>query len=256
METSSQVIEKLRKLLRLSESANEHESALALQRAQELALKHKIELASIAKHDEPASASEGPVGRQARTYRRKAMSQRYITPIISRYFNVKLVYGSGSGHKKVWYIGTRSDIEFAKYVYDFLDLEYKRLFLRACDENGWDTVSVSTRTNYYYGLYQGLNKKLHDAKQQAEENSIRSVAMSSGQSNADVANKYALAIRKNELAVQHAVRQFFPHLRSSSGGGINIRHSDAVSVGNRDGARINISRPLGASGGRNGGLLQ
>ena len=248
MDTSSQVIEKLRKLLRLSESANEHESALALQHAQEIALLHKIELASIAKHDEPA-ASEGPVGRQARTYRRKAMSQRYIVPIISRYFNVKLIYGSGSGHKKVWYIGTRSDIEFAKYVYDFLDLEYKRLFLRACDENGWETVSVSTRTNYYYGLYQGLNKKLNDAKQRVEETSIATVAMRTGQSNVEVANKYALAIHKNELAVQHAVKAFFPNARSS-GGGVNIRHNDAVSVGNRDGARINISRPIGAGGGR------
>jgi hypothetical protein len=249
METSSGVIEKLRKLLRLSESANEHESALALQRAQELALRHKIELASIAKHDEPASASEGPVGRQARVYRRKAMSQRYIVPIISYHFNVKLIYGSGSGHKKVWYIGTRSDIEFAKYVYDFLDLEYKRLFLKACGENGWDTVSVSTRTNYYFGLYQGLNKKLNDAKQQSEETSIAAVAMQTGQSNMDVANKYALAIRKNELAVQHAVKVFFPRLRSSGGGGVSIRHSDAVSVGQRDGRNINISRPLGGGNG-------
>jgi hypothetical protein len=248
MDTSSQVIEKLRKLLRLSESANEHESALALQRAQEIALMHKIELASIAKNDEPAD-NGGPVGRQARTYRRKAMSQRYIVPIISHYFNVKLIYGSASDHKKIWYIGTRSDIEFAKYVYDFLDLEYKRLFLRACDENGWETVSVSTRTNYYFGLYQGLNKKLNEAKQRVEETSIASVAMRTGQSNADVANKYALAIHKNELAVQQAVKAFFPNARMSSGG-VSIRHNDAVSVGNRDGARINISRPLGGHGGQ------
>ena len=243
-DAQAKTLEKLRKLLRLSESANEHEAALALARAQELAIKHRIELATVNAYTETPTNDER-IGRMARTYPRRSLARNYISWIIEKHFNVQIVY---SGPKKVWMIGTRSDVDFARYVWDFLEIEFKRLFNVAADYNGWMGNDRRARTSYYYGLYQGLSKKLNDEKLTAEREAISETSRESSRTIGEVANAYALAIRKNELAVKSAVKVFFPRLRRSSSR-ISIGSNDAMNAGQRDGARINLNRPIAGHNG-------
>jgi hypothetical protein len=242
--TEPEVIEKLQKLLRLAESANEHESALALERAQELAIRHRIELASVqAWGDERAEAD--PIGRLGRTHHKRSMAHRYVGWIVRGHFNVDLIYSG----KTVYFIGSKSDIDFAKYVWDFLELEFRRLFNAYCVENRRPTGDRRARSSYYYGLYAGLSKKLESAKRQATADALASVAHNTGQTNENVAGAYALAIRKNELAVKAAVKQFFPHIRTTKTR-ISVGNFGAMGAGERDGARINLSRPLNGGNGQ------
>lgn len=238
-----EIITKLQKLLRLSESANEHESALALSRAQELAIRHGVELASVkAWSDERDNGDTSPIGRQARIHHKRSMAHRYIGWIVRGHFGVDLVYSG----RTVYFIGSKNDIDFAKYVWDFLELEFRRLFNVYCDENRLPSNDRRARASYYYGLYSGLSGKLKAEKERQTQSAVASVAMQTGKTSADVGNAYALAIRKNEIAVQSAVKSFFPRLRHSTSR-VSVGNYGAMDAGKRDGARISVSRPLGGS---------
>lgn len=242
--SENDIITKLQKLLRLSESANEHESALALARAQELAIRHGVELASVkAWSDERDNVDTSPIGRQARTHHKRSMAHRYIGWIVRGHFGVDLVYSG----RTVWFIGSKSDIDFARYVWDFLELEFRRLFNQYCEHERLPSNDRRARASYYYGLYSGLNEKLRSEKARQTESAVASVAMQTGKTSADVGQSYALAIRKNEIAVQNAVKAFFPRLRHSTTR-VSIGNSGAMSAGQRDGARISVSRPIGGNG--------
>ena len=215
MQTPQQVIEKLQKLLRLSESANRHEAELAMARAQEIAVKYKIELASVSKHDQPGESFE------RRDIERKAtFQQKFIDWIVRKHFNISLVHAAGGKGRRVWYIGKPTDIAFAQYVYGFLDVEFPRLWSKHQRETG---CGQGDRVTYFYGLYQGLDAKLTEAKKRAESEGLKG--------NADLANKYALAVVRDEEGLKRAIVSFFPSLGKGSRSRINVHSTGAFEAG-------------------------
>jgi hypothetical protein len=233
MQTPNEVIEKLRKLLRLAtdKAATQGEAEAAMQKAQELALRYKIELAGIDHAERPAEEYAQDV-----QSRRKTFQAKYVEWIVRKHFNVQMVTGCDG---QLFVIGKPTDIAFSKWVMEFLEGEFPRLwtaYQRAT------SCGQGARVNYFFGVYQGLDQKLTENKQRVEGEAIVEAEMAG---RGDIAGKYQLAVVVDQKALAAAVSRFHPHLRRGGSANIRIRHESAIDAGRSAGRNININRPLG-----------
>jgi hypothetical protein len=114
----SDVIERIKKLLRLAQSANEHESRLALERAFEIAARHQVDVAGLELDEE----TERVIHEWFRVGFRITLLQRRVLGIVQAFFNVSLCRSA----ERIVFVGTGTDIAIAWYVYEFLVGEGKR----------------------------------------------------------------------------------------------------------------------------------
>lgn len=73
MTTASPIIDKVRKLLELSKSSNQHEAELAMQRAQDLLMAHNLDMAEVAASASKANQPIGPAPRSTKAHDGAAM---------------------------------------------------------------------------------------------------------------------------------------------------------------------------------------
>jgi hypothetical protein len=115
MNAADSITEKVRKLLRLAKSANQHEAELALARAMDLAARHQIDVSTLADDDEIAKL----VTRYFRCGgKRLSREWREALSIARTYFNVSTCVMCGQG--QVAFIGKATDVQIADYVTQFL----------------------------------------------------------------------------------------------------------------------------------------
>lgn len=233
MQTPQEIIEKLRKLLRLAtdKAATQGEAEAAMQKAQELALRYKVELAGIDHAERPAEEYTQDVQK-----RRKTFQAKYVEWIVRKHFNVSMVYGSDGA---LFVIGKPTDITFAKWVMEFLEGEFPRLWIAYQRAEG---CGQGARVNYFYGVYLGLDAKLTENKQRVEGEAIIEAELNGDKR---IAANYQLAVVNDQRALAAAVSKLHPKLRFSGRSTINIRHGDAIAAGRSAGRNININRPLG-----------
>ena len=111
MSADELILDRIKKLLRLSRSSNPHEAALALHRAMELAQAHSIRLASIDPDDEV-----GGIRHKERDEARITFDKRLAMMLVQRYFSVKII----RGWNNLKIIGRAPDIQIAEYAYIFI----------------------------------------------------------------------------------------------------------------------------------------
>lgn len=158
---NSEVLDKIKKLLRLGQSSNPHEAALAIERAFEIASRHNIELASIDLDEEERRI----VHEYHRVGCRLSLDRKLILGIVLNYFNVGVVMCHA--RESVCFIGRPSDIEIAKYVFEFL-VGACRDGLRRYQREQSRKLSRSKRENYIAGYVYGVRSQLREAKQQLQ----------------------------------------------------------------------------------------
>jgi hypothetical protein len=233
MQTPQQVIEKLRKLLRLAtdKAATQGEAEAAMQKAQELALRYKIELAGIEHAERPAEEYT-----EERQKRRKTFQAKYVEWIIRKHFNVTMVYGCDG---EMFVIGKPTDIAFAKWVMEFLEAEFPRLWIAYQRAEG---CGQGARVNYFYGVYLGLDAKLTENKQRVEGEALIEAEINGDKR---IAANYQLAVVNEKRELEAAMHRFHPKLRFTGRSTLNLRHGDAIAAGRSAGRNINIHRPLG-----------
>lgn len=233
MQTPQQVIEKLRKLLRLATdtAASQGEAEAAMARAQEIALRYKIELAGIEHAERPAEEYTQDV-----QVRRKTFQAKYVEWIVRKHFNVQMVMGAGG---ELFVIGKPTDIAFARWVMEFLEGEFPRLWIAYQRQT---QCGQGARVNFFFGAYQGLDAKLTENKERVEAEAIIEAELNG---NKRIAANYQLAVVTDQKALTEAVSRFFPNLRRGGRAHIRIRHESAIDAGRRAGREININRPLG-----------
>ena len=98
------LVEKVRKLLALSESPNEHEAALAAEKAQDLMLRHGIDMAQIA-----TSQGAATIGiDDARVQGKIDLWRRHLADSIAQSMGGRVIlarhYGTTAG--EMWFFGT------------------------------------------------------------------------------------------------------------------------------------------------------
>ena len=152
------VLDRIRKLLALAGSANQHEAELAMRKAHELMLRHNIEATA----ERAAHAFElRHLGDPAR---RRTRVESDIAGLLAEFFFVKVirvpVYVPRAG-RSAWVFeiaGTRANVEMACHVFAFLLGTAERLWA----ENRHDTRVRNGRDRLVYqsGVIRGFRDKL------------------------------------------------------------------------------------------------
>jgi hypothetical protein len=135
MSTREEVIQKIQKLLRLAQSDNIHEAALAAAHAQRLMEEHRIEQASL--DYEPDRESEEEVEDfsmkgaplDAADHSVSAWRGR-LGVIVADSQQCKVYYINVGGRKEFHIIGRPTDVEAVRYLYAYLKREIERLCQR------------------------------------------------------------------------------------------------------------------------------
>jgi hypothetical protein len=160
--TRDEVLEKIRKLLRLARSANPHEAGIALAKAMALAQEHKLELDDVDpdQPDKPATTH-----RETPAFGRLSYDRKFALILTRRFFRVselvqdtlrKTRYGYQIG-VKIALIGTPSDCEIALYVYTFL----VRHFAYCWNHH---RGRCRNRAAFVRGMFEGIYDQLADAE--------------------------------------------------------------------------------------------
>ncbi len=149
-------LDKIKKLLRLSKSANPHEAELAMQRAMNLAARHEIDLSTLADDSEVSEIIHRWFPMKARLSREwqlalnVAAAHFHVKPCISR------------PRKMVAFIGRADAIEIADYIVTFLVREVRRqvkdfaLSVRMSRKK----MTSGKRAGFITGFFTGIHSRL------------------------------------------------------------------------------------------------
>lgn len=153
MTEDDRILDKIKKLLRLSRSSNPHEAALALQRAMELAQANGVRLASIDPDDEVAG-----IRHKERLEARLHYEKRLAIVLIQDFFSVRIL----RGWNNLKIVGRAPDIQIAEYAYVYL--------VRACrlcmaewakeESSARRRVTANKRRSYVVGFMEGVRRNL------------------------------------------------------------------------------------------------
>ncbi len=155
---ADRVLERIRKLLALAGSPNQHEAEIAMRKAHELMLRHNVEaIAARALHSYEVRHLGDPNKRGTRV-------ESEVAGLLSEFFFVKVirvpVYLPRHGKSGMVYeiAGTRPNVEMASHVYAFLLATAERLW----NANRHDARVLSGRDRLVYqsGVVGGFRDKL------------------------------------------------------------------------------------------------
>ena len=148
-----EIIEKIKKLLRMKRGGTFAEVETALSLAQKLAHQHGIDINSI---DENESAKEPITDDKIPSFRIQ-IECKFAALIVKNYFNVDAILGHG-----VYFIGTKTNIVIAQYVYNFL---VKRFRYEWNNRQG----KIRNRHAFMNGMCVAICYKLHSQLPKATE---------------------------------------------------------------------------------------
>jgi hypothetical protein len=148
---NNEVINKIKKLLRMKRGGTQNEIENALSLAQKLAARHNLNINSI-NENEP---DKEPITHEDILSCRLQCECKYAALIIQQYFDVAPMIRYG----RLTIIGTQTNIAIARYVYNFLIKHFR---------SEWKTKKgrLRNRQAFLYGMYRGLSFKLWSAQGQ------------------------------------------------------------------------------------------
>ena len=232
MKPQSDILDKIRKLLRLadrSRGSTENEAKVALAKAQELMTRHNIDSVLFRmEHGESATASFKVDKGKVDLPKTLNPADMLILSLLQAHFNVRTILMPAGGGTPVDIIGAAEDVDFAIYAFNFL----RETFFRCWNE------FKRTRTNpdkasYYRGLRDGINAELTAAKQRAEQ------AYAGNQRDA-----YALAVVDQTALITRYVDDHYGKVRTHAARPRRV-DSSSYFAGENKGRTIQINRPIG-----------
>lgn len=113
MENNNPIIEKIRKLLALANSCNEHEAALAASHAQRLLSEHNLAMADIESEQKPQSADKV----EATVSKTLPKWVRYLSAGVCTAFDCQAIHHPALG--KMTFIGVGADVQIAAYTFAY-----------------------------------------------------------------------------------------------------------------------------------------
>lgn len=157
MRNENNIKERIKKLLRLGRSTNQAEAELALERAFELAQKHRLSVEDLALEADLEPIAENAVVAGFRI----SYEQKLSCAILESYYNVRCVIG----RPRIHIFGTESDVEIAEYVLDFLVAAIRRSITRyrALELKARRKWNTSKRANYILGFICAVDAKLRQS---------------------------------------------------------------------------------------------
>ncbi len=226
------------KLLALSQSANEHEAALAMQKANELIEKYHLEeLGSDALH----RYGFGIIDRKRK---RIESYQRRICTILHDFFFVRVVLSSlydplrNDTYKTIELLGKKENVAIAEYCYFFLENRLAALW--SVHKSRFKGSVRTEKNSYYLGLLRGFSQKLQEQKKAKKD--LRSQP------------HLGELVVADEKRLGDFVDMRFPRLRKAARSGARIYQS-TYNEGVETGKNITFAEGLCGKGDTFGGLL-
>lgn len=161
---NSPVIEKIKKLLALANSCNEHEAALAASHAQRLLSEHNLAMADIESARKPEKAD------RVETSVSKTLPKwlRHLSAGISSAFDCQAIHHPAIG--KISFIGVGADVQVAAYTFTCLDRTVRKLCANYMKHNVVSTMANRhrelMRQSYYLGAVSTITNRLREQKAQ------------------------------------------------------------------------------------------
>ena len=238
---------KVEKLLALARSANEHEAALAMQKANELIDKYNLRQRTDDSERRYRHAIINSGKRRLRGW------QRMIGVLLRDFFYVRVVMAEAydpvgnEHHKTIDLFGLAENVAVAEYCYAFLERELALLWRR--HQARFKLGGITEKNSYYLGVLAGFQQKLQ-AQQEASRGSVQS---SLAETKAVAATISALTV-----AADHGLDDFlalrYPRLRTVRRAGARINRS-TYEHGTTDGHNIVLRKGVGSQEGNRGRLL-
>jgi hypothetical protein len=231
MTTNKDILEKIRKLLRLADTsrgATENEAKVALAKAQELMTRHNIDSALLRMERGESGGGSFTVNKgKVDLPKTLNPADLMILSLLQAHFNVKTILMPNGRGTPVDIIGAPADIDFAIYAFNYL----RQTFFRCWNEFK-RTHANPDKASYYRGLRDGLSSELKAAKQRAEESYA-----------SDQRQAYGLVVVDQQAVITRYVEENYGKLRNRNTRSRRL-HSGSYVAGETKGRTIQINRPL------------
>lgn len=216
------LIARISKLLALAASDNEHEAALAMQRATELLHRHNLAM--------PTGTNRSGCSRVIIHTRSKQIPafRRAICAILRDYFYVQVICSSlydpfaASSYKTIELLGRSENVPVAEHCYHFLEQQLQSLWIS--NRHKFTGNARTAKNSYFLGLLHGFSEKMALQARGAQRD---------GQAGPDKKTAGALVIRMDQ-ELQDFVAFHFPRLQKRSSRGARIyrqTYDEAVDTG-------------------------
>ena len=231
-------IARVEKLLALSLSSNEHEAALAMQKANDLIEKYHIQELGI---EQEYRYGFGVIDRKRK---RIESYQRRICTILHDFFFVRVVLASlydplrSDTYKTIELLGTKENVTIAEYCYHFLENRLASLW--SLNRHRFKGSARTEKNSYYLGLLRGFYQKLQEQKNKKE--------------NICIDPQLGDLVVAEERRLEQFVGMRFPRLRKASKSGVKV-YRGTYDEGVETGKTITFAEGLASKDKAFGGLL-
>jgi hypothetical protein len=227
------ILRKINKLFALSQSSNEAESSLAMERAQEMIRSFNIK-ARTSQHQTLANPNN-MVSLTLYLSRKShdPITDRISSILVNHYF-VRVVFSHAwdpdacDSFATIEIVGRRHNVLLAEHVFDFLMYKAQALWQNAKKAQ---KLNNKLKISYQIGLLDGFRKKLDLIKQQQD---------------AHLQNEYGL-ISLEDRDIDHFMDDLYPSLRSSNAYARLCLEPQGYQAGQKEGRDIRIDQPIGES---------
>lgn len=162
----TKIVKKIKKLLALSESSNEHEAELSMLKAQELLAKHKLSLKEVNQLEINSNIIKENITKISFT---KAKWKASLASVIAENFSCYLYYKTRRTHT-ITFFGREEDVLVCgivlEYAIDCICSVVKRLRYQY-KKDGYSTRGLEN--DYALGFVGGLSKKFEEQKKVNQE---------------------------------------------------------------------------------------
>ena len=241
--TTNRILEKVKKLMALAGSSNEHESFLAMKKANELMIKYNIGRFENNTQDRYTYKIICHKKKRVENY------QRRICTIIWKYFFVEVVFSSlfdakkGETYKSIEFLGTDENVKMAEYVYYFLLNNLESLWKVY---NEATNVGYKHKRSYWLGILDGFSKKMELIDNSELLNKKNYTDLKT--------NNIGALIRQNDDILKEFISLRFPRLKSYRANASTVFYT-AFNDGVEEGKKLNISRGIDSKVNFRGKLL-
>jgi len=217
----SPIVEKIKKLLALANSNNEHEAALAASHAQRLLAEHNLAMADIEASNRPDKADK------VETAVSKTLPKwmRHLSAGVSSAFDCQAIHHPATG--KMTFIGVGADVQIAAYTFTYLDRTVRKLcstYMKGhVSGTAADRHRELMRHSYYLGAVSTITIRLREQKVQTPVTTGALVLVKEG----------LIRQAMNEIGKVRTMRSRRSYI-----------NSDAYSKGQADGNQVGINHGI------------
>lgn len=230
-EQGRQVIDKVRKLLALGRSDNEHEAALAVQRARELLDRYRLDFACLAEEQQL-------IHRTIKTGSRTLPSHRKaLCALLESNFGVRVICASlydpwaDCSLKTIELLGPEEDVAIAEHCYHFLENRLQVLWRQ--NRHRFVGHGLTARKSYFLGIVAGFRQTLQRSAREKEPGRNQGAC------------QHHLPVSRADERLEAFVAQRFPRLSRSRGRTMNM-HGEAYRQAVATGRELTLHRPVKA----------